>query len=238
MPTLYGFSPGLGLVDMSPFVVKAATWCRLAGVEYELKPGDPRKAPKGKLPYLKDDDGTVVADSSAIIARLSAKHRDLDAGLSPRDRATATAFKAMIEEHLYFTSMYLRWQDDRGWEVFAPTLRERLAAGGVPGFAAGFVANQVRKQVRKTLHAQGTGRHPVEQVEDTAIAHLDAISEYLGDREYFLGDVPRTIDATVWAFLYMTHDGPFETRVKAHLKATPNLVAYVERVRERFWKKP
>lgn len=235
MLTIYGFGSAFGLVDMGPFVVKVAAWCRLAGVEYALKQGDPRKAPKAKLPYV-DDDGTIVADSTAIIAHLSKKHRDLDAGLSDRDRAVATAFKAMVEEHLYFTSMYLRWKDERGWAVFAPVFRENLARGGVPGFATGLVANLVRKQVGKTLHAQGTGRHSLAEVEAVAITHLDALSEYLGDREYFLGDAPRSIDATVWAFLYMILDGPFETGVKAHLKGRANLVAYVERVRERFWK--
>jgi hypothetical protein len=34
----------------------------------------------------------------------------------------------------------------------------------------------------------------------------------------------------------MIHDGPFETGVKAHLRGRANLVAYVERVRERHWK--
>jgi glutathione S-transferase len=237
MLTLYGFGPAFGLVDMSPFVVKVAAWCRLAGVTYALKQGDPRKAPKGKLPHI-DDDGALVADSTAIIAHLSEKHRDLDAGLSARDRAVATAVKAMVEEHLYFTSMYLRWQDERGWAVFAPTFRESLRRGGVPGFATGLVANMVRKQVGKTLRAQGTGRHSLAEIEAIAITHLDALSELLGDQEYFLGDAPRSIDATVWAFLYMIHDGPFETGVKAHLKGRANLVAYVERVREGFWKGP
>ncbi len=235
-PTLYGFAPALGLIDLSPFVAKVATWCRLAGVEYTLARGDSRKAPKSKLPYL-DDDGQRIADSSAIIAHLSRKHRDLDEGLDARDRAVATAFKGMVEEHLYFTSMYLRWQDDRGWAVFGPNLREYLRRdGGVPGFATGLVSGMVRKQVIRSLYGQGTGRHSVAEVEALGIGHLDALSSYLGDREYLLGDVPRSIDATVWAFLYGIHDGPFETGVKAHLKRLPNLVAYVERIRERFWK--
>ena len=35
----------------------------------------------------------------------------------------------------------------------------------------------------------------------------------------------------MWAFLCGIHDAPFETGVKAHLKAMPNLVAYLERIR-------
>lgn len=239
MLTIHQFDPAFGLIDLSPFVVKLATWCRMAGVAYRFAPGDPRKAPKGKIPYVVDDDGTVMGDSTLIIRHLAKKHGDLDAGLSARDRAIARAVQSMIEEHLYFTTLYLRWQDDRGWAVMGPELARFLAAeGGVPGFLGGAVAGVVRGQVKKSLRGQGMGRHSLAEVEAAAVELVEALAELVGDGPWLLGDAPRTVDATVWAFLYGLHDAPFQSAPRDRLKALPTLVAYVERGRERYWSKP
>lgn len=236
MITIYQFNPAFGLIDLSPFVVKLATWCRMAGVEYRFAPGDPRKAPKGKIPYIVGDDGALLGDSSFIIRHLSKKHGDLDAGLSARDRAVGRAVQSMIEEHMYFTTLFLRWQDDRGWTVMGPALTQLLSGpGGVPGFLAGTVSNLVRGRVKKNLQGQGTGRHSVAEVEGLAVELLESLSELVGDGPWLLGDAPRTVDATAWAFLYSLHDAPFDNAVRAKMKSLPNLVAYVERGRARYW---
>lgn len=236
MITLHQFNPALGMIDLSPFVVKLATWCRMAGVEYRFAPGDPRKAPKGKIPYIVDEDGAALGDSAIIIKHLAKKHGDLDAGLAPRDRALGRAVQSMIEEHMYFTVLYLRWQDDRGWAVMRPALSHLLSnGGGVPGFLAGTVSDLVRGKVKKNLQGQGTGRHSVAEVEGMAIDLLESLSEIIGEGPWVLGDAPRTVDATAWAFLYGVHDAPFDNAVRAKLKSLPNLVAYVERGRARYW---
>lgn len=237
MITLYGSGPAYGVNDLSPFVVKAATYLRLAGIEYRQKPGNPRTAPKQKIPYLRDGD-VVVCDSSAIIDHLRAKHRDLDEGLTARDRATATAVKAMFEEHYYFCIMYQRWQDERGWAVqregFQASLR---SVGAVPSLLLPLVVRQVRGVAMKMLRAQGTGRHSVAEMEAIACSHIDAAAELMGDRPYFLGDGPRSIDATVWAFLACTTGFPVKTSLHERIASKPNLTAYIERVRSRFWEK-
>ena len=236
MITLYGSGPAYGVNDLSPFVVKVATYCRLADIEYTQKSGDPRKAPKGKIPFLRDGD-TTVCDSSAIVEHLRAKHRDLDVGLGARERAVATALKGMFEEHTYFCVMYLRWQDPRGWVVQEKTFQDFFrSAGVVPGIAVPFVVRMVRKQALKMLHGQGTGRHSVEEVEAIVKSHLDAASELLGDNDYLFGSEARVIDATMWAFLACLRGFPVETSASAHLAARKNLVAYIDRIRARHWR--
>lgn len=236
MITIHQFSPSLGMIDLSPFVVKLATWCRMAGVDFRFAPGDPRKAPKGKIPYIVDEDGSVLGDSAMIIRHLSKKHGDLDAGLSPRDRALSRAIQSMVEEHMYFTTLFLRWQDERGWTVMAPALKQLLSGpGGPPAFLAGPISGLVRGKVKKSLQGQGTGRHSTAEVEALGIEIVEALNELIGAGPWVLGDAPRTIDATVWAFLYSLHDAPFDNAVRARLKALPDLVAYVERGRARYW---
>jgi len=87
--TLYGSAPAYGVCDLSPFVVKVATWCRMAGVPYETAVTDPRKAPKGKIPYVRDG-GAVIAAT-----------RGFDSPGAARDRIVAsktlTAYLDRIE---------------------------------------------------------------------------------------------------------------------------------------------
>lgn len=235
MITLHGFSPAYGLPDLSPFVLKAATYFRMAGIPYRSVSGDPRKAPKGKLPFI-EDDGQKVADSSFIVDHCRRKHKDLDAGLGAHEKAVGRAVQSMLESDFYFVMVTLRWIDDRGWAVMGPTLQGFMKQGGVPGFLSGVVAGQVRKQVAKAAHAQGTGRHSYAEVEAMGVGHWDSVAELLGDKSYFFGDAPRSIDATIFGFLWPMLDAPFEGPIKEAIKAHKNLVAYRDRMRDAYWK--
>ena len=52
MITLHTFGPMLGVPDPSPFCIKAMALLKMSGLPFEVVPGaDPRKAPKGKIPW-------------------------------------------------------------------------------------------------------------------------------------------------------------------------------------------
>ena len=64
---MHQFPAALGLPNASPFCMKLETYLRMTGLPFEVRPvTDPRRAPKGKLPYI-DDGGTVLADSNLIL---------------------------------------------------------------------------------------------------------------------------------------------------------------------------
>ena len=109
MITLYTFRPFLGTPDSSPFVIKTMVLLKLAGLRYREQTGGLFRAPKGLLPYI-DDAGETIADSSFIRFHLEQKyHLDFDAGLSAADRAIAWSIEKMVEDHLYFALLDLRW---------------------------------------------------------------------------------------------------------------------------------
>ena len=89
---LYQFPRMFSIPNLSPFCCKLETWLRIAGVAYEVvDTPDPRKGPKGKLPFI-EDDGVRIADSSLVIEHLmKSRAVDPDAHLSPSQRATASA---------------------------------------------------------------------------------------------------------------------------------------------------
>ena len=64
-----------GLPNPSAFCVKVELYMRMAGIPYELALGDPRDAPKGKVPWI-NDDGHILGDSTFIIEYLKTKYGD------------------------------------------------------------------------------------------------------------------------------------------------------------------
>ena len=88
MITLYGFGPGFGLPEISPYVTKTEVQLKMMGLDYVKQQAMPDNSPKGQLPFI--DDGEVVADSTFIRRHLERQHDfDLDAGLAARQRAAA-----------------------------------------------------------------------------------------------------------------------------------------------------
>lgn len=230
MITLYQFPVAGELPNFSPFCMKVETYLRMTGHAFEVALGDIRKAPKGKLPYI--EDGAVkLGDSALIIDYLKATYGDtLDAKLTPEQLATAHLARRTMEESLYFAILHARWSHDESWEkiraMFAPTL---------PAALRPFVPPLVRRSVLRTSRAQGTGRHTAGEIATLAKADLDALSVVLGDHAYFLGDEPTTIDATAYAFLGNVVWDITESPLKAYARGLPNVRAYCERMRARYY---
>jgi glutathione S-transferase len=231
MVTLNKYLPAWGLTDFSPFCVKVETYLRMTKVPFRTVVADGRKAPKKKLPFI-EDGGKVVCDSRDIIDHFEAKlEQPLDADLSPGERALAVAFRALIEEELYFLILVQRWQNEKNWLTYVPALREYGRTLGVPNLLAPIVLRSIRKQVLRDAWGQGAGRHTAEDIDRRLCIGLDAISVQLGDGPYFFGPRPRVIDATLYGFLSSMLDGPFESRARDYGRTLPNLTAYCERMR-------
>jgi glutathione S-transferase len=231
MITLHQFGPAFTLRTASPFGLKLEAYLRLAGIPYRVEPfaGNPGKAPKGKIPYITDDDGRQMGDSGLIIEHLVKKHGDtLDAHLTPAERAVGHALRRMTEEGLYFAILYSRWIDDAGFAVIGPVFFAAMPAPLRPA-----VGMLVRRNMRNTLKAQGTGRHTREQIYALGNADLQALSDALGDKPFFLGDKPTSYDAAIYGTLHNLMKVPTGTPLTAFACALPNLVAYCERVTKR-----
>lgn len=228
--TLHIFAPAPGEASASPFSTKAMILLAMAGLDYDTKIGDPTKAPKKKLPVL-IDGGETVPDSGFIRRHLEARYGvDFDAGLDARERAVATAMIALAEDRLYFAGLAERWVYADNQEALAAMLRR----SGVPGPLSGIVTNVVRRTIRKALHGQGHGRHSREEGLLIGREAVDAIAAQLGERAFLMGDEPTGADASVFPLLVSNATPAFDTRMRPFVEAHANLLAYLDRMRERF----
>ncbi len=231
MIRLYQFAPAFGLPNASPFCMKVETWLRMSGLPFELdNRGLLPKAPKGKMPFI-DDDGELIGDSALILRHLQRKHGvNLDAPLDDAQRAVATAFERLFSEHLYWAAIYTRWIEPKGFEM---TKQAFFGAMGQP--MRSLVPILARRAMKKQLWGHGMGRHTPEQIMALGAEDIDAVAAYLGDKPFFMGDAPCSIDATVYAFLANVLWVPLESPLKAQADRHANLDAYCQRMKARYY---
>ncbi len=215
--------PNFGLRNPSSFSLKAETLLRLGGFTYERVDARPDKAPKRKLPVLKDGD-VVVPDSAHIQAYLEAHHgARWDAGLSAAQLAEAAAFRALVEDQLYFVMSYALWVEH------GDEFREG-AFQAVPGVIRRLVFNGLRRKVVRGLDAQGLGRHSRAEIFAFGVDSLRALEARLAGVEFFFGANPTSIDASVYGMLHSLLRGPFENPLSSFARNSAVLPGYEARV--------
>ena len=222
--------PAFGAPSASPFGVKTLCLLKLAGAAFEVVAGDPRKAPKGKLPMLVDGPATIP-DSEAIRSHLEQKYSvDFDAGLSPVQRATSRAVIRMCDEHLYYLLVCDRWLNDANWAVV-----KEIFFGTIPAPMRGFITKKIRQKVRDNVHGQGVGRHTEQERFQRADQDIKAILALLGDKPFLFGDAPSAADASAAPVLAAMAGSPTETMLGKRINADAPLMAYLDRVREALY---
>lgn len=231
MIKLFQFNRHWGMPNVSPFGMKLETYLRMAKLPYEcVFTNDPRRAPKGKLPYI-DDDGKVIADTGLIIHYLKNKFGDtVDAHLTAEQRAIALAFQRLCEEHLYWVIYYNRWVDPNGWHVLSA-----LIFRGMPRWKVSLISRIMKRKTRDQLYQQGMGRHTAQEVYQLGLEDLRALSVQLEKGPYFFGAEPCSIDACVFSFLSSIWYPPIASPLKEAMQQMPHLVAYCDGMKQRYF---
>ena len=230
MITLYGSGPNFGLPDASPFVTKVETLLRMSKLPFEKALMSFSKAPKGKIPYI-EDGGQLLGDSTLIRWHIEKKYGiDFDQGLSAEQRAAGWAFEKMAEDSLYWANAYFRWMVDANFRKGPVSFFKDVPAPVRP-----LVVSMIRRRLRKTLHGQGIGRHSADEITAIGKRSIDAIAGYLGDKPFFMGNVPAGIDATMFAFAVSAICPLFDSELQRAASGHANLRRYVGRMTARFY---
>lgn len=218
--------PAFGVRNISPFCLKTEMLLTSLGLPFEMEElADPRKAPKGKLPYLYDGD-TRIADSDLIAEYLDQKTGgQVYAGMTPRQKAQGLALARLAEEHLYWIGVASRWLDDAWWPNIVSGFFHIIPAPLRP-----LGAGLARREVRKTYYLQGLGRHTLEEQEGFARRDLQALQDALPERGFLGGDMPRYHDFAVASLLAGMVDNQPPTWFTAIAREYGPLMDYTEQV--------
>lgn len=228
--TLYVFGPGFDLPDVSPYCMKTEIQLQMAGLPYQKDFAGFPKAPKGKLPYIKDGN-TVVADSTFIRQHIEWSYGvDFDAGYDLQQRAFAWSVERMLEDHLGWVATKYRWLDPvnfaKGPAHFfdgAPeAIREKLRTDTIA-------------EVKQRMIGHGIGRHSEEDALFLGTRSLYSFSQLLGDKPYLLGERPCGVDATACGMLASIMTPFFDTDLRKAAESCSNLRPYVDRMLAHFY---
>jgi len=234
MIKLYQSPPAWGIPNISPACMKLETWLRMVGLPYQPAALDMAKSPKGKIPFI-EYKGEILGDSALIVRRLSQDEGiDADAGLSTEQRAISQAFPRMINEHIYWAVIHIRYNTHENWMKYRMVFADIIAPGH-PEEVWGPPVDQLRERALAQLHGHGLGRHTPEEISALICEDLQAISDFLGSKPFLMGEDPTTVDATAYAHLANLRSPPFESPIKVSLCEKQNLVAYCERMQARFF---
>lgn len=136
----------------------------------------------------------------------------------------------MLEEHLYFLSVYERWLIDENFEK-GPRQFFNMA----PTPIRPIIRAVIRRKVRKMLAAQGLGRHSAAERLELAKGDVDCVSALLGNNTYLLGDKVCGADATVFGSLFSASSPFFNTELGAYIRSQPKIMAYLKRLSSKYY---
>jgi len=231
MIKLHQFAPAWDVPNLSNFCVKVETYLKMAGLPYKVVRTIPLKGPKGKLPFI-EDNGKSIGDSRFIIEYLKETYGDkVDEHLTTEQEAVSNAMQRLIEDDLYWVVIYTRWgKRDINWAE-----NKQAIFGALPPVVRDIIAFLARKQILKQFHGQGMGRHSEEQIYHLGKQDLDTLSNFLGEKTWFMGENPTTLDASAFGSLVNILHCPIQSPIKDHLKTLTNLMTFCERMKKQYY---
>ncbi|GAB6031502.1 hypothetical protein CHUAL_009275 [Chamberlinius hualienensis] len=235
---LYQFCRSGVSPSVSPYCLKVETWLRVAGIKYENVDHKMKyKSKKGQLPFV-EVNGAEIADSDVIIRELSKQfHKDLDENLTREDRILSHALCIMLDHHVSW--IYGWWRGSNPGEFLKESKMNLQQALGsrIPNGLLTFLFKLKLRGKKGAAVSQGIGVHKPEEIYDFGQRDLEKLNEYLGGKPYFFGEEPTVLDCVAFAHLVqiLTSQGDkYPLKVFVEEKC-PQLKAFVDRIKERFW---
>lgn len=197
MLKLITLPPAFGMRNVSPFCLKIEMLLTALDIPFQLEEQpDPRKAPKGKMPYL-IIEGKPLADSELIAQRLDAITQGKVYGtMSPEQQAHGLGLARLAEDHLYWLMVASRWLDD----AWFPNVVEGFF-GYLPAPARLLGSRLAQRQMRKTYDLHGLGRHTLEEQQGFAVRDLQGLQDGLPPTDFLAGARPGVHDFAVAAMM-------------------------------------
>lgn len=207
---------------LSPYGAKLEAYLRFALIPYDVVVETRAEdAPRGKIPFI-DIDGVRITDSALIINFLKKHYPDIDEKLSPLQLAHGRMLQRMLEDHLYWVTIYYEFQDEAGSNFLLNSVY-----GGINEFT-----NKLRADFTDRLWRQGMGRYTLDEMLAIAGEDIDSLSAILGDNDYILGtSAPTSFNAVMFGFTVIFFQvRSLHPELTDYIRGKENLRNYIKRL--------
>lgn len=213
----------------SPFVVKLETWLRMVKINHEVVETMAMSRATRQIPYI-FHKGKEITDSNLIIEYLEKEFGvDPSEGLNEQQLAISRAFTKMVDDSTFWTFVTHS-------AVFNPEKMKQKIGLPLPKILRRLILNMFIKNICHTTKVIGIGRKSEGEVYHIGIEDIKAISSYLGDKNFMMGDRMTKVDCAIFGHLligvYNRAPSPFIEFAEAECL---NIAPYMARVKERYW---
>ncbi|XP_069981477.1 metaxin-1 [Penaeus vannamei] len=225
-----------GLPSMDLRSLQMMAYVKFSGAPVTIvKTNNPFKSPTGQLPVFKCSEG-AFSDFSQVTTFLRKQNFSCDYELSPKQCSEVVAYEQLLLEKLYPALMYLWWVEPKSYY----DVIHKWYFSNIPFPYKFWYPGKYHKGHCELIGSMFDDADDTNQIETElhkqAQECLTMLSNRLGDREYFFGRSPTTIDALIFSYLTLLLKVELKVPVlQNHVKACPNLSRYVSKAIQRFF---
>lgn len=194
--------------NVSPYAAKVRAVLRYKGIPFEERIVHPLR--RGELVRLSrqvavpviDDDGTIVADSTRIVAYLDARHPEPP--VIPRDpglRARALLLEETFDEGLAATIQPVRWLMPPNARRTAARFRSAYRGGVVEDMRMALVNAVMRIDMRRKHGGRSFGVRPPAELLARLGELCDVVDAALAETDWLAGPAPSVADFALYGWL-------------------------------------
>lgn len=186
----------------------------------------------GKLPVLRCGP-YVVSEMEGVVQLANTKNISLTSRLTAAEKADLRAYMSLVHNVLGNSLLYFCWIDDNVYNNFT---KHRVASPYNFPLTL-LVPWDTRKKIRSQLNALKWAQRETEEVYREVETCLIALSERLGESEYFFGSSPTELDALVFGYLFtlLTTTVLNTTQLRNLVKQSPNLLRLCDRMEKQYF---
>jgi metaxin len=189
-------------------------------------------SPNGKVPVIKSGP-YVVAEMEGVTQLAFAKGAVLGENLNAAEKADLRAYMSLVHNVLGNAMLYFCWVD----EFIYNHLTKHRCASPFKFPLSYLYPWKKRSTICSQLDALKWGKRTPEEVYKEVETCLQALSERLGEGEYFFGTTQTELDALVFGYLFtmITTPLPNSNQLGNLVKQQPSLVRFCQRLEKNLF---